>query len=149
VTGRSARFGSLDTTGLEDSRIKTRELPEGKDPVGFVLSVNLHRRHLSTKERATIAATLAKGTRGGDRSKSSNDGLTQEQAAKLLNVSPKSVERAKAMVTKPKPPKQEAPAPSDAVDKLKGKYLTKLTEMVREKREEAEAAAAELVSGRS
>jgi len=80
---------------------------EGKDPFGFVASLNLHRRHLTTRERAEIAAELAtrkSGYRdfqakkpGGqncppDRAQS----LTNAQAATLMRVSPQSVKNAKA-----------------------------------------------------
>jgi hypothetical protein len=40
---------------------------EGNDPVGFVVSKNLHRRHLTTIQRASIAAEIANLPRGGDR----------------------------------------------------------------------------------
>src|SRR6516165_5719955 len=37
---------------------RTREYP-GRDPVGFVLAANLHRRHLNEAQRALVAAQLA------------------------------------------------------------------------------------------
>jgi hypothetical protein len=49
---------------------------------------------LNESQRALIAAQLATFTHGGDRSKASNDALTQKEAAVLLNVSEPSVERA-------------------------------------------------------
>jgi hypothetical protein len=54
---------------------------EGDDPIAFVASLNLHRRHLTTRERAEIAAQIA---------------TTIKEAAKLMKVSPMSVKRAKA-----------------------------------------------------
>jgi len=67
---------------------------EGNDPVGFVVSLNLKRRHLSESQRAMVAAKLATFGHGGDRSKSPSGDLTQAKAADLLNVGKRSVERA-------------------------------------------------------
>src|SRR5262245_61869945 len=67
----------------------------GKDPVAFVVSQNLARRHLNESQRAVVAAKLATFEHGGDRSKASIDALSQAAAGKLLNVSKPSVERAK------------------------------------------------------
>jgi len=72
--------------------------------LAYVLSVNLHRRHLTTDQRAAIAAELAALDRGGDRRpddfKGSNDPLkpamTINEAATVMKVSPASVKRAKA-----------------------------------------------------
>jgi hypothetical protein len=76
---------------------------EGDDPLGFVLRKNLHRRQLQTSQRAMIAAKMANLPQGGDHKsddfKTSNDGLKIEDAAKRLNVSEKTVERAKAVLT--------------------------------------------------
>jgi ParB-like chromosome segregation protein Spo0J len=75
----------------------------GNDPIGFVLSVNLHRRHLNTSQRAMVAAKLATFTHGGDRSKAPIGGLTDAEAAKLLNVGERSVERARQVLAKGDP----------------------------------------------
>jgi ParB-like chromosome segregation protein Spo0J len=70
------------------------ELYTGPDPRRYVVSANVKRRHLNESQRALIAAQLATYAHGGDRSKASIDALTQQEAAKLLNVSEPSVERA-------------------------------------------------------
>jgi ParB-like chromosome segregation protein Spo0J len=75
----------------------------GVDPIGFVLSVNLHRRHLNTSQRAMVAAKLATFTHGGDRSKAPNGGLTDAAVAKLLSVGERSVERARQVLAKGDP----------------------------------------------
>lgn len=71
------------------------------DPLDFVVSRNLHRRHLSTSQRSQIAARIATLRRGQhtDRThESSNppkEGFAEEQAAKIMNVSLTSISRAK------------------------------------------------------
>lgn len=65
----------------------------GDDPLGFVISSNLHRRHLSESQRAMVAAKLANMTHGGDRRRDQDANLHVDRAnaAKLLNVSARSV----------------------------------------------------------
>ncbi len=71
------------------------ELPA--DPYTFVASANLHRRHLDESQRAMIAAKLAT-LRDGERKAGSPQGeaaKTQEEAASMLDVGKRSVERAR------------------------------------------------------
>lgn len=66
----------------------------GEDPVGFVVSLNLHRRHLGEGQRADVAAAIANLERGRPAGNPSIEGISQGKAAELLNVSVASVERA-------------------------------------------------------
>jgi hypothetical protein len=85
--------------------------PTGSDtPLKFVISQNINRRHLSESQRAIIAAELANGTHGGDRTKTPIDVLTEEDAAKMLSVGKASVQRAKKVLI-------GSPALADAVRK--------------------------------
>lgn len=72
------------------------------DPVGFVVSCNLHRRHLSEPQREMAAAKIATMKNGGDRrSEQSANWQTETtvaMAAELLNVSERSVARAKNVI---------------------------------------------------
>jgi N6-adenosine-specific RNA methylase IME4 len=63
---------------------------EGEDPLGFVISLNLKRRHLTESQRATVAAKLETTERGRP-GKDANLQVSREQAAQLLNVSERSV----------------------------------------------------------
>lgn len=75
------------------------ELDEDTDPVAYIISANLHRRHLTTAQRSMVAAKLATLKNGEQkRNASSNDGACRDDAAKLLNVSTASVDRAKHVV---------------------------------------------------
>lgn len=67
---------------------------DGDDPLGFVISLNLKRRHLDTSQRAMVAARLANMRQGERTDLPSFEGrsVSQEQAAKLLNVGLASVE---------------------------------------------------------
>lgn len=79
----------------------------------LVISLNLHRRHLTTSQRAIIAAKLANMQHGGDRKseeiKAPIDALkTQKQAAEMLSVGERSVERAAAVIREGTPEQVKA-----------------------------------------
>lgn len=65
------------------------------DPLAFVASTNLHRRHLDASQRAMIADSLAKLRDGERKGGASQDAATQAEAAKLLDVGRTSVQRAR------------------------------------------------------
>lgn len=79
----------------------------GDDPLKFAVSLNLHRRHLDSSQRAMVAARLANMKVGGDRvsehSANLQNAVSQSQAADLLNVSTRSVAAAARV-------QEEAPA---------------------------------------
>jgi N6-adenosine-specific RNA methylase IME4 len=61
---------------------------DGDGPLGFVLSLNLHRRHLSESERGMVVARLETLKHGGDRRRQdANLRLDRRELASLLNVS--------------------------------------------------------------
>lgn len=91
LDGRN-RARACDVAGV-DCRYET--LSDDIDPIGFVISLNVPRRHLTDGQRAYVAAKLASIGWGGDRSKSPNGDLTIEQAAGRLNVAKRAVERAR------------------------------------------------------
>lgn len=65
------------------------------DPIALVVSLNLHRRHLTESQRALVGAqiaTLAHGT--NQHLPIGNSSVTYDQAATLLNVGKRSISRA-------------------------------------------------------
>jgi N6-adenosine-specific RNA methylase IME4 len=72
---------------------------DGDDPLGFVISANLKRRHQNESSRAMTAAKLATRERGGDQrsdqSANLRNGLTTEQAAQQFSISTRSIESAR------------------------------------------------------
>lgn len=76
--------------------IQTREY-DGFDAVAFVVSLNLHRRHLNESQRGMVAAKLANMENGGDRRSDQAANLqsvSRAKAAELLNVSERTVHAA-------------------------------------------------------
>jgi hypothetical protein len=123
----------------------------GDNPLNFVISLNLKRRHLNESQRAVIAAKLANMTRGGDTGKNQysewqsanlqNGKINQSTAAELLNVSPRLVAAVKAV---------ERAAP-ELVEKIERGEMTaheaekKIKQRQREQKREEMAAAAKNV----
>jgi hypothetical protein len=69
------------------------------DPFALVVSLNLHRRHLSESQRAMVAARLANLPQGANQhSPIGGSRLTCGDAAAQLNVGKRSVERAREVV---------------------------------------------------
>lgn len=98
LDGRN-RFRACQEVGVEP---RFREYV-GKDPRGFVISLNLERRHLNEAQRAMVASKLANIRHGGDRKSVQDanlpiDTTSQAQAADLLNVSTRSVTSAKKII---------------------------------------------------
>jgi hypothetical protein len=89
--------------------IKTK-LYEGDDPIGFVLSANLQRRHLNESQRAIVGAKLSNLELGANQH-SGKEGTPIGVAAKLLNVGRGSIDRAKVIL------KAGDPSLIDAVEK--------------------------------
>jgi hypothetical protein len=68
----------------------------GDDPLAFVISRNLHRRHLNDSQRALVAARLADLKLGANQHNA--EGVPIGTASKSLNVSKRSTARGKEVV---------------------------------------------------
>jgi N6-adenosine-specific RNA methylase IME4/ParB-like chromosome segregation protein Spo0J len=67
---------------------------DGDDPVAYVISMNVTRRHLDESQRAMVAARVATLKQGARTDLSPIGEMSQAKAAELLNVGKRSVERA-------------------------------------------------------
>ncbi len=70
----------------------------GTDPLAYVVSLNLKRRHLNESQRAMVAARLANMPKGRPSENASIEAFSQPVAADLLNVSRAGVQRARGVL---------------------------------------------------
>lgn len=73
---------------------------DGPDPIGFVVSLNIHRRHLSDAQKGYAAAKIAnlrKGQKKAD-APTGASALTQSEAAKAVGTSRRNVQRASKLL---------------------------------------------------
>ena len=92
LDGRN-RYRACLAAGVEPTLTPFR----GDDPVAFVISANLRRRHLSESQRAMVAARLATLKDGQRQVGKFADVPTQEEAAALLNVSERTLRHARGV----------------------------------------------------
>lgn len=102
LDGRNRYKAAIDLDMLNDLPIAEMDDDTDIDPYQWVISRNLHRRHLTDSQRAAIAARLVTKKRGDNQHTKKEDSSIGEcsiaQAADLMQVSPKSVERAKIVI---------------------------------------------------
>lgn len=107
------------------------------DPYAWVVSQNLHRRHLTDQQRAVIAARIANLKKGeignGRKVDSSYEEPTREHAASIMKVSKASIDRAKSVI------KNGSADVVAAVERNEIPLATaeKLTKEVKDKREQS------------
>ncbi len=70
---------------------------QGTDPIEYVVSLNLRRRHLDESQRAWVAAKLTNLKDGERPSQICEPAVTRERAAEMLNVSPRSIDSARVV----------------------------------------------------
>jgi N6-adenosine-specific RNA methylase IME4 len=141
LDGRN-RYMCARDLGIEYPRVEF----SGDDPLAFVISHNLHRRHLTESQRASIAARVANMGHGGNRKVAEQDAnlrldippsqqamasapVTVSDAARMMNVSERSVTSAR------KVHEQGAPELVQAVDEGRVKVST-AAEIARAPKEE-------------
>lgn len=91
----------------EDAKVKPRYRNyTGDDPIGFVVSTNLYRRHLNESQRAMAAERLATLKHGEKRGKSAS--LTVGDAAGMLKVGERTVKQARQVRNDAEPEVVEA-----------------------------------------
>lgn len=97
---RAALAAGLIEASDEPDRGKyfTRFLPEiDGDPLAFVISKNLKRRHLTDIQRASIGGKIAKMRQGRPSENPPIGGISTDQAAAALKVAPRQIERARVV----------------------------------------------------
>ena len=120
---------------------------DGPDPLAFVVSSNLHRRHLTESQRAIIAASLVT-TRLGDNQHKAH-GIDNEKAAKLFAIGETSIKTAKDVAERAAPEIKEMVrdgklrlgAVKEILDKPKNEQLAELNRIKVQRKAEAKAKA--------
>jgi N6-adenosine-specific RNA methylase IME4 len=95
LDGRN-RYRACIAAGIEAQSIPYT----GTDPLGYVISLNLKRRHLDESQRAIVAAKLATLRRGDNQH---TEGLPIGRSSELLNVGQRTIARAREVLDKGTP----------------------------------------------
>lgn len=98
LDGRN-RYRACEAAGVEP---RYRTWDGVGSPIAYVVSLNLHRRHLDESQRALVAARIATLPHGGDRTTEQTanlqDAPTRAEAGAMVNVSERSVNSARRVL---------------------------------------------------
>lgn len=95
------RYRACVAAGVEPVCVQFSDIAPDADPIAFVSSRNLRRRHLYDSQRAMVAAKIARFEVGDNQHTRGSENLpTQSSAATMFNVSDRSVRSAKAVQEK-------------------------------------------------
>lgn len=94
------RYRACQQLGIASKTVDVTARLNGSSPEEYVVSKNLHRRHLNASQRSIVAAEIKKRLKtrhGGDRSKGANvppcpEGKRRDRAAALMDVAPRTVD---------------------------------------------------------
>ena len=97
--GGSALKGRDRNLACSKAQVKDRDIEyKGDDPLGFVIRNNLIRSHLHASQRAKVGGRLANLENGQHASPIGEALVKQAQAANMLNVGKRSVERPRSVL---------------------------------------------------
>jgi ParB family transcriptional regulator, chromosome partitioning protein len=122
LDGRN-RYRACMAAGV-DARFETYD---GTDPLGYVISLNIKRRHLDESQRAMVAARIANLGEGRPSNPASIEAVSQAEAASLLNVSRSGVQRAREVLNEGTP-ELVAAVDSGEVSVSRGAEIARLPE---------------------
>lgn len=128
VDGRN-RMAAINKT-MRAPLYREMEFKDDSECIRYIISTNIHRRHLTESQRMIIANELAKLTPGNrDAQICASPTLTQQQAADLMQVSRRGVQMAKKVA-------DDAP---DLVPKVKSGEIkvSKAASMARERQRQS------------
>jgi hypothetical protein len=95
------RYGCLMRLGVA---VKQTELTPGINPVAFVKSRNLHRRHMTGSQRALAVVACSEWVANGSRSTPEpGSGVSEKQMAAEADVSDRTIRQAKLVATQATP----------------------------------------------
>jgi N6-adenosine-specific RNA methylase IME4 len=118
--------------------VPTTKAYTGDDPIGFVVSLNLRRRHLNESQRGMVAANIARLTPGANQHTQKQvppiggtTAPTTKHTAEMLNVGTRTVERARKV--------QDHAIPELAAEVVKGNVAVSTAAIVAELPQEKQA----------
>lgn len=102
LDGRN-RLRACEQLGIEPAT----KVYAGADPLAFVISTNLRRRHLKDSQRALIAARLSNIPHGGHRGDLREGKISRSLAAQMLNVTERTLDWGRQVELHAAPPIKE------------------------------------------